>query len=377
MASLCLVAGDPSGDAHAARLVEALRQRDPSLICAGLGGPKMREAGVHLLYELTQAAAIGPFDAAIHAGRFVRARRALEAHLASSKPDAVILVDFGDFNLPVIAPLAKRHGCRVLYFISPQIWAWGRFRLRWVKRYVDQMIVLFKFEERFYREAGVPVTWVGHPLIASSPTLVREEAQRQLSINPWRTTVGLLPGSREKEVRRLLPLLLATAAAIAWEMPGVQFVLPKAAGLPQALFQHAIAHRGCDVILVEGRMTETLQTMDAAIVASGTATLEVALAGVPMVVVYKPSWPTYLAAKAVVRVPNIAIVNLIAGRTIVPEFIQHRATASRIAREIVSILRSDERRASMQASLRRVRDELGPPGALDRAAHAILDELAR
>ena len=376
MASLCLVAGDPSGDAHAARLVEALRRRDPTLTCAGLGGPKMREAGVQLLCDLTQASAIGPFDAARHLGRLVEAKRIFERHLVASAPEAVVFVDFGDFNLPVLAPIAKRHGCRVLYFISPQIWAWGRFRLRWVRRCVDRMLVLFKFEERFYQDAGVPVTWVGHPLAeAVPPSIGREEAQQRLGLNVWRMTIGLLPGSREQEVRRLLPLLSKAAAQIAWEMPGAQFLVPKAPGVSDALIQRIVARAGVTVSAVEGQMTTCLAAMDAAIVASGTATLETAWASVPMVVVYKTSWPTYLAAKAVVRVPHIAIVNLIAGRTIVPEFIQHRATPARIAREIVSILRSDERRASMQESFHRLRDELGPPGALDRAARIIAEEL--
>lgn len=403
MSSLCLVAGDPSGDAHAARLVDALRRLDPSLDCSGLGGPKMREAGVRLLYDLTQTAAIGPFDAAKHLGRFADAKRMFEAHLASSKPDAVILVDFGDFNLPVIAPIAKRYGCRVLYFISPQLWAWGRFRLRWVRRYVDRMIVLFTFEERFYQEAGVPVTWVGHPLAESAQLSIgREDAQQQLGLNAWRMTIGLLPGSRAKEVSRLLPRLLKAAAKIAWAMPGVQFLVPKAPGVSDELVQRAISRAGIEAIAVEGGMVpppgaaahgggaqcarpvrpapgggmaQCLAAMDAAIVASGTATLETALAEVPMVVVYRTSWPTYLAAKAVVRVPNIAIVNLIAGRAIVPEFIQHRATPARIAREVIAILRSDERRASMQEALRKVKDALGPPGALERAARVILQEL--
>ncbi len=379
MSHLCLVAGDPSGDAHAASLVQALTRLDPSLTFAGLGGPRMREAGVELLDDLTQTAAIGPFDAARHLGRFIQARRRLAAHLQTHKPAAVILVDFGDFNLPMIAPLAQRAGCRVLYYISPQLWAWGRFRLHWVRRYVDRMLVLFKFEEQFYRRAGVPVTWVGHPLVeTASASLSREEAQRDLGLNPWRKTIGLLPGSREHEIARHLPLLLAAAKQIAWEMPGVQFLLPKHPHAPARLFaplEHARRH-GLEVIACENRIYDCLQVLDGAVIASGTATLEAALFEVPMVVVYRTSWPTYLAARCVVRVPHIAIANLIAGQSIVPECVQRQATPARIARALVEVLRSPGRRTAMQEHLRKVKAELGEAGSVERAALAVLEELA-
>ena len=194
MASVCFSAGDPSGDLHAAHLISVLKTRDPRLTFTGLGGPAMRRTGCPLLDDLTTTAAIGPFDAARHLGRLRRARRLFADHLARQRPDLVILVDFGDFNLPVIAPLAKRHRIPVLYFISPQLWAWGRLRLRYVKRYVDRMIVFFPFEETFYQREGIPVTWVGHPLMEpSQPTMGREETSAQLGLNAWRMTVGLRP----------------------------------------------------------------------------------------------------------------------------------------------------------------------------------------
>ena len=378
MASICIVAGDPSGDAHAANLVEAIRRLDPSVSFAGLGGPRMQQAGVMLLDELTRAAAIGPFDAATHLRRFASARGRFAAYLKSHKPDAVVLVDFGDFNLPVIAPLAKRAGCRVLYYISPQLWAWGRFRLRWVRRYVDRMLVLFKFEKSFYEYAQVPVTWVGHPLAdAAKPTLSREQAQATFGLNPWRMTVGLLPGSRARELARHLPLLLSAAARIAWQMPGVQFLLPKAPGLPANCFQPLATSHGLDIIQTEDRLPDCLSLMDAAIVASGTATLEAALMGVPMVVVYRTSLATYLAAKLVVRVPYISIVNLIVEQELVPEFIQYRARPGRIAQALVELLRDEARRMAMREQFHLIREQLGPPGAVERAARAVLEELPK
>ena len=375
MPLICLVAGDPSGDAHAALLVNALTRLDPTCTFVGLGGRRMQEAGVELLDELTHTASIGPFDAATHLRRFARARKRLAAHLALKRPDAVILVDFGDFNLPVIAPLAKRFGCRVLYYISPQLWAWGRFRLHWVRRYVDRMIVLFKFEEVFYRRLGIPVTWVGHPLIELAKASVsREQTLTELGLNPWRITVGLLPGSREQEIRRHLPLLLASARRIEWAMPGVQFLLPKTPQANPTLFQ-AVGECGLDVIVCENRLDDCLSVMDGAIITSGTATLEAALCEVPMVVVYRTSWPTYLVAKTVVRVPRIAIVNLLGDAPVVPEFVQHRATPRRVATALIELLRSDKRKAAMKANLRMVKERLGDPGAVERAARVVLEDL--
>ena len=338
----------------------------------------MQAAGAVLLDDLTKAAAIGPFDAAKFLGRFLRAKRLLDEHLAVHRPDLVILVDFGDFNLPVIAPLVKRHKLPILYYISPQVWAWGRFRLRLIRRDVDRMVVFFPFEEALYRQAGVPVTWVGHPLVDSArPTMSREAALQQCGLNPWRRTVGLLPGSREHEIRRHLPLFLAAARRIAWHMPGVQFLLPKAPGVPQASLAQVLDGVGLDLHVTDGPVYDALQLMGAAVVASGTATLDAALCEVPMAVVYRGSWPTYLIARSVVRLPRIALVNVVAERLLVPEFIQHRARPNAIASAVVELLRDDEQCAQMKAGLRDVKAVLGPPGAVARAADAVLDALDR
>lgn len=376
MASIVFVAGDPSGDAHAARLIETLTARDPALTCSGLGGPAMQRAGMMLLTDLTTTATIGPFDAAKHLGRFLQAKRLLDQHLAIQRPDLVVLVDFGDFNLPFIAPLVKRHGIRILYYISPQLWAWGRWRLRYVRRYVDRMVVFFKFEEAFYQRAGVPVTWVGHPIIDhAQPTLSVDEARQRFRLNAWRRTVGLLPGSREREVQRHLPLMLAVARRIAWRMPGVQFLLPKALAISRAMIEREVARAGVDLQIAEGSLPDILQLMEAAIVASGTATLEAAVGGVPMVVVYQTSWPTYLAARTVLRIPHIAMVNVVAGRQIVPEYVQHMASPTRLAQAMVELLRNDEQRHAMQQALRHVTSELGQPGAVERVAQTVLGTL--
>ena len=377
MFSLCFSAGDPSGDVHAARLIEALKSRHTAIRFTGLGGPAMAAAGVTLLDDLTKASAIGPFDAAKHLGRLRRARRLFDEHLARARPDLVVLVDFGDYHLPVLAPIAKRHNVPVLYYISPQLWAWGRWRMRYVKRFVNRMVVFFPFEEALYREAGVPVTWVGHPLVdAARPSRSRDDAFARFGLNPWRRTVGLLPGSRDDEVRRHLPLMLAAAGKIAWRMPGVQFLLVKAPSVSaEAIAALRARAPQADARLVEGNTCDALQVMEAAMVASGTATLEAALCGVPMAVVYRGSWPTYLAAKTVVRVPHIGLVNVVAGKRLVPELLQHHATPQALAAEMLSLLRNEERCRTVKEGLRDVREKLGPPGAVERAADVVMELL--
>jgi len=376
MATICFVAGDPSGDLHAARLIETLKKKSATLAFTGLGGPAMQQAGAVLLDELTRTATIGPFDAARHLHRFTRALRLLEERLKTQPPDLVILVDFGDFNLPFVAPLVKRYRVPIMYYISPQIWAWGRWRLRSIRRYVDRMIVFFPFERDFYQRAGIPVTWVGHPLVEMArPSMSPEAARAHVGLNPWRRTVGLVPGSRADEVRRHLPLMLKAAEQATWHMPGLQWLLPRAPSIARANLDTHLAQARVDVRIVEGAIYDTLQLMEGALVASGTATLEAALCEVPMVVIYRTSWPTYFAARTVVRIPHIALVNVVAERAVVPELIQHRAQPKRIAEELIRLLRDDELAARTKADLRAVRMYLGEPGAVDRAASAVLEHL--
>jgi lipid-A-disaccharide synthase len=238
------------------------------------------------------------------------------------------------------------------------------------------MVVFFKFEEEFYRQAGVAVTWIGHPLVeAARPTLSPEQARERFGLNPARRTVGLLPGSRTHEIARHLPLMLAAARRIAWQMPGVQFLVPKAPAVERQRLEAALTQAGIDGCVAEASIYDALQLMEAAIVTSGTATLETALCGVPMVVVYRTSWPTYLAARAVVRIPQIALVNVIAGSAIVPEFLQHRARPRRIAKAVIELLRNEERNTRMKEALHTVKERLGPVGAVDRAAEVVLEQL--
>lgn len=249
--------------------------------------------------------------------------------------------------------------------------------MRYIRRYIDRMVVFFPFEETFYRQAGVPVTWVGHPLIDEAhPTMGREVAAERVGLNRWRRTVGLLPGSRPQEVARHLPVMLAAAERIAWRMPGIQFLLPRAPTIPSAMIERHVRRASIDARVCDGPIADALQLMEAAVVASGTATLETALAEIPMVVVYKASWPTYLAARMVITIPHIAMVNVVAQRAVVPELLQHRANPRRIAETLTDLLRDDERCEAMREGLREVKRRLGPPGAVDRAARVVLELLA-
>lgn len=374
MSSICFVAGDPSGDAHASRLIEALKHKSPGLTFSGLGGKSMRAVGVSLLDDLTQTAAIGPFDAARHLSKFIRAKRLLDEHLCNQRPDLVVLVDFGDFNLPFIAPLVKRYNIPIVYYISPQLWAWGRFRLRYVRKYVDHMIVLFPFEETFYQKEGIPVTWVGHPLIdQAKPTESIADTKRKLQLSSKKSlTIGLLPGSRKKEIQRHLPMMIEAAKLIHQNNPTTQWVVLKAESITRDFLQQHIHSDKFPIHISEGASANTLQILDAVIVSSGTATLETALFNIPMVVVYKTSWLTYLFAKMVVQVPFIAMVNLIAQNELVPEFVQNKATPTTIANSLQSLLNNASRRETMISGLKDITSRLGKPGAIERAATVVL-----
>ncbi len=373
MKHISFVAGDPSGDVHAAHLVRALLSQNDNLRFSGLGGPRMQEAGVELLSDLTKASAIGPSDALKHIGTLREAKKAFEEHLVATKPDLVILVDFGDFNLPFIAPMVKQHGIQLAYFISPQLWAWGRWRLRYVKQYVDHMIVLLPFEQEFYAKAGVQATWVGHPIIEETQaTRSAEETAEILGLSPMRMTVGLLPGSRHSEVRRLLPAFIQAAEALSKHMPGLQFVLSQSPNLDDALFTAADTTH-CKIIKTKEPLANILQTLDATFVASGTATLQTALHQVPMVVAYKTTWPTFLFARMLLKIPDIALVNVIAGKRLVPELLQNQVAPKKLCKALLPLLRDTALITETRLGLAKVKERLGKPGAIDRAATTVLD----
>jgi lipid-A-disaccharide synthase len=370
-----IVAGEASGDLHGSFLVEAMKELMPSLSFYGIGGEKMQQAGVTLLANASDLAVMGLVEVISRLKFILGVMGALKRSLKTERPDLVILIDYPGFNLP-LAKAAKKKGIKVFYYISPKVWAWRKGRIKTIKRVVDQMALILPFEEEIYRQARVRATFVGHPLldeIALSKTA--EEIRDDLGLEAGKTTVALLPGSREGEVRRLLPEMVRAAEILADRFPAIQFILPVAHTLPTELIKGIIAKCGIPVRLFSGKTYEVLSISDVAIVASGTATLETALLVKPMVIVYKVSPLTYFLGKMIVRVKHMGLANLIAGKTVVPELMQKDFTPERVAHEVTVILEDRNIRDRMIKDLSDIRTRLGETGASRRAARLAWDML--
>ena len=371
-----LVAGESSGDLHGAQLAQALKRARADLKLIGFGGSQMREAGVETIADPTRIAVIGLVEVLRHLPTFHRLFRQAVQALDEHKPNLVILIDYPGFNLR-FASEVKRRGIRLVYYISPQIWAWDPGRISKIKRLVNRMLVVFPFEKELYEKAHVPVSFVGHPLLdLVKPTLPRLKALEKFGLEDGLPIIGLLPGSREVEVHRILPVLLAAGAKIKEELPSTaRFILIKAPHLPWELYRQALNHSSLTPKVIERWDYDCLYTCDLVLVASGTATLECALLERPMLIVYKTSWATYWIGRLAIRIPMIGLVNVVAGEKVVPELIQHRATPSAIAQEALELWASAERRNAMKTAFQKICISLGRPGAATRAAQAILTEL--
>ncbi|MBI2882839.1 MAG: lipid-A-disaccharide synthase [Candidatus Methylomirabilis oxyfera] len=370
---ILIVAGESSGDLHAAGVVAELRRRAPDLTIEGIGGDRMRQAGVRLHAHAGDLAVVGLVEVAARLPAIWRAYRSMIRCLRDRRPDLVILVDFPDFNLR-LARRASRLGIPVVYFISPQVWAWRAGRIRSIAKYVRRLLVIFPFEEGFYRDRGVEALYVGHPLLdrlASSPSM--NEARRRLELEGAAPVLGLLPGSRAGELMRHLPILLRSAKRLMTEQPDLRVVIAAADGLPLDLIGSFLTQEGVLATVVQGRTYEVMAASDLLLVASGTATIEAAIIGTPMVIVYRLAFLSWLLGRLLIRVPYIGMVNLVAGRRVAPELIQFHATPERIADEARRLLLSAEQRRHTRQELQQMRDRLGPPGALSRTVDAILE----
>lgn len=376
MRRILIVCGDPSGDLYASMLAAELLRRDPGLSLSAVGGPLTRGALAGrgtFLEDLASLGVTGFVEPARRLPMLSRLLSRLDAVLARGEADAVVCIDFWGFNGRVLEA-ARRRGVPAYYFISPQVWATRPGRVARIKRCVRRMLVIFPFEERLYRDAGVPVTWVGHPLldVLPAPRAVRP------STDPLR--LGLLPGSRPGEVRRHLPLFTAALSRIARDFPRIEVTVFAASALGDEHYMRWLSRvrlpDGSRPRLVRESDYSERGRQDLLLSSSGTATLENALLGVPMVVVYKLSWPTYLLARALIKVPYIAMPNLLAGKALVPELIQHRATPASVAGEALRLLGEPRRLEGVRRELAALRDVLGGPGAVGRAADALLAEPA-
>lgn len=372
---LLVVAGEASGDLHGARLVSELRRLVPGLVTFGLGGDELQAAGLQPVAHSSEVAVVGITEVLRVLPRIKEVFASLLSEVDRRRPDAAVLIDFPDFNLRLARELERR-GLRVVYYISPQVWAWRKGRVRTIAKLVDRMLVLFPFEVDFYRKHDVEVVHVGHPLVDEVPQLPQaweRSGEDGEPDGPFR--VALLPGSRISEVEALLPILLQAVRRLATDLP-LAVSLIKAPTVPREMLEEQIELSGLPVRIVTEDRFGAIADSHLALCASGTATLEVGLLGTPMIVLYRLGFWTYSLARALVRLPSISLVNLVLGRPVVPELIQGNANPERIAAEAERVLLEDDLRAEMRRGLAELRGRLGEGGASGRAAKEVAAVLA-
>jgi lipid-A-disaccharide synthase len=372
---ILMVAGEASGDLHGAHLMESIHRLNPEIQFFGVGGEHLERKGMKILYPAHSLSVVGLTEVLLRLRSILKALQGLKKSFDRERPDLIILIDFPDFNLR-LAKMAHRRGIPVLYYISPQVWAWRRGRVKVIAERVKKIIVFFSFEVPLYQAAGADVEWVGHPLLdIVKPSLSKEGAFQRLGLDPHRRTIGLLPGSRIHEVERLLPPLLASAQLLQKEISDLQFVIPLAPGFTEGTISTWLRNCSVPIKLVKGWTYDVMNISELLIMASGTATLEGAILGKPMIIIYKLSLPTYWVGRAMIRVSHIGLVNLVAGKGIAPELIQKDVNPERITEEALRILRDPTLRQQMIESMVQMRRNLGEPGASERAARIVTSML--
>lgn len=364
-----IIAGEASGDLHGAHLVKAMKALNPELEFFGIGGHALRDAGVEIRIDNAQIAVVGFSEVFSKLNILFRALRKAKQDLKNRRPSLVILIDFPDFNL-LLAAAAKNLGIPVMYYIGPQVWAWRTNRVKKIKKLVDHMVVIFPFEVDFYKKWDVPVTFVGHPLLDGVSAQRAED--RTKSLRRGEILVGLLPGSRNEEVARLFPAMVKTAEILSSRIKGIRFAVPVASSIRDADMEGMVRGAGAEISIVSNKLREILDQATLAITASGTVTLEAALAGTPMIIVYKMSPLSFLLARHLVRVKHIGLANLVARKSIVPELIQQAVSPERIAALALKMIKDEKALEHMRFELGRVAEKLGAPGASERAARVAL-----
>jgi len=376
-----IVSGEASGDMHGARLVRAMLSKDPDLVFCGMGGRELRAAGVEILYDANKLAVVGITEVISHLGDILAARKALIRRMQTAPPALLILIDYPDFNL-LLAAKAKKIGIPIFYYISPQVWAWRKSRTRKIGRLTDRIAVILPFEQNFYAGYGIEVDFVGHPLMDGVHTsMKKDDFLRQHDIPKNNAIIGLLPGSRSKEIRNLLPDFLRAAALLADHVdPDCTFLLPKASTVPLALLKENGLdeyENRLDIRVISENRYDLMGACEAVVAASGTVTLELAILGIPTVVTYRVSPKTYRLGRLLVRnVKYFSLVNLIADRQVIPELLQDEVKATTIAEKLEQQLTDHEHRKTVIKGLAEVRRLLGGGGASDRAADIALEIIA-
>jgi lipid-A-disaccharide synthase len=355
--NIFIVTGEASGDLHAAKLVNDVHKLDPSITFSGMGGINMQMAGVNMIIAFTDLAAMGLFDVLRHLAKFYSARKIIYKTLINDPPDLLILIDYSGFNLRLVKK-AKQAGIRILYYITPQVWASRQRRVKTIRKYVDQLAVIFPFEVDFYKQFDIPVAFVGHPLTDTVyATMDREFAKQEFALYPEYKTIGLFPGSRKGEIKRLLPVMLKSAELLKETFPNIQFVLALASSLTKHDLAPYLKKSNLDIKIIKNQNHDAMQVCDAIIATSGTVTLEIALMNIPMVIIYKIS-PPFFPIKAIINVPFIGLCNIIAGKEIVKEFLQQHANPKNISTEITHILADENYRNNMLAELKKIKPQL-------------------
>jgi lipid-A-disaccharide synthase len=348
-----IIAGEASGDMHGSNLAKEIKQRIPDIKLIGIGGKNMQQAGVELLADITHLAVCGFFEVIRYLPQFFLLFYSIKKAILEQKPDLVLLIDFPGFNLR-IAKIAHQYKINVLYYISPQLWAWHTSRIKKIKRYVTMMAVIFPFEVDFYRHHTVPVKYVGHPLIEVFAKLPPSSTFRV----PQKIIIGLLPGSRKNEIKYILPTLIATAQLIQQQLPDIEFVLPLASTITEEEIECQLAHTSLPIKIITAHRYDAMRQCHVVIAASGTVTLELALLGTPLVIVYKGNPLSFILAKRLVKIPHVGLCNIIAGKKIAEELLQNEATPERIWREVKRLIEDKDYREEQKAALTNVAQRL-------------------
>ncbi len=370
---IMVVTGEASGDLHGAHLIEAAQQMDPALSFYGVGGKRMAEAGCKIVLSSEQLAVMGLVEVLGHLPSLYRAFRHLKKMLTGpDRPDVLVLIDFQEFNQR-LARVAKKAGIPVLFFVGPTVWAWRPGRVKSMARVVDRLAVIFPFEPAYYREEDIQVEYVGHPLLDELQAICEKgNTLGDLDLDPKRPVVGLFPGSRKSELKYNFSTMIAAAKRIQQQIPEVQFLLPVAPTFQRAELRNVLHESRLSVHLTEGNIYDVARACDAVLSVSGTVTLQVALVGTPMVIMYKAPALNFAIGRRLIKAPYIGLPNIVAGREVVREFIQDQATADNLADEILRVLNDTNYRQSMSNQLLEVRHKMGEAGCAQRVAQMVL-----
>ncbi len=376
---IMIVTGEASGDLHGANLVRAIRSQCSDISFCGMGGTELESLGVEILCDADKVSVVGLTEVFSHLKDIFAALSVLKRRLISDPPDLLVIIDLPDFNL-ILAKKAKKLGIPVFYYIAPQVWAWRSGRVRTIKKRVDKLGVILPFEEDYFKQKGVDTEYVGHPLLDTvQTTLSRDEFFQKYNIRSDKRCIGLLPGSRKKEILTLLPCFLDAAKLLQEkhkQSDSLVFLIPQASTIKREDLEEAgLAHRQdqLNIKVIENDRYNMMSVCDGAVAASGTVTLELAILGIPMVVVYKLTAITHFFARLLVKLDHFSLVNLIAGKTAVSELLQHEVTAVNITKELSGIIDNQERRDRILADLQEVRKRLGKKGASEKAANVVLE----